>query len=262
MESLTMKNSRLFPRGSSQLLFALLIVFALILASAGAAHLAARGQATSLELSKPATCSSTQSAGTACANAVDGSTTTRWSSAFSDPKWIQVDLGAAYNLPSVVLRWEAAYGKAFQIQVSNDAVTWISVYTTTTGTGGVQTLAFNGTGRYVRMYGTVRATQYGYSLWEFEIYGANGGTNTPSSIAGANLVGSPLSGSAPLAVQFTYIDSSSLTSCTWTFGDGASQAYDLGQNFGPCPSTTHTYTVAGSYTVSLSVIKYTGQGNS
>ncbi len=257
-----MKNSRLFPRGSSQLLFALLIVFALILASAGLPLLAARAQATNLALNKPVTCSSTQSAGTACANAVDGSTTTRWSSAFSDPQWIQVDLGAAYNLTSVVLRWEAAYGKAFQIQVSNDAVTWISVYTTTTGTGGVQTLAFNGTGRYVRMYGTVRATQYGYSLWEFEIYGSNGPTNTPSSIPGANFVGSPLSGSAPLAVQFTYIDSSPLTSCTWTFGDGASQAYDLGQNFGPCPSTTHTYTVAGSYTVSLSVIKYTGQGNS
>src|SRR5258706_7199380 len=205
MESLTMKNSRLFPRGSSQLLFALLIVFALILASAGLPLLAARAQATNLALNKPVTCSSTQSAGTACANAVDGSTTTRWSSAFSDPKWIQVDLGAAYNLPSVVLRWEAAYGKAFQIQVSNDAVTWISVYTTTTGTGGVQTLAFNGTGRYVRMYGTVRATQYGYSLWEFEIYGSNRPTNNPSFIPGSKFCCSPLFPSAPPAGHVSHI---------------------------------------------------------
>ncbi len=37
---------------------------------------------------------------------------------------------------------------------------------------GLQDLGgLSGTGRYVRMYGTVRATTYGYSLWEFEIYG-------------------------------------------------------------------------------------------
>ena len=34
----------------------------------------------------------------------------------------------------------------------------------------MQTLAVNGTGRYIRMYGTARATQYGYSLWEFQAY--------------------------------------------------------------------------------------------
>jgi hypothetical protein len=27
-----------------------------------------------------------------------------------------------------------------------------------------------GTGRYIRMYGTVRRTPYGYSLWEFQVY--------------------------------------------------------------------------------------------
>jgi hypothetical protein len=30
----------------------------------------------------------------------------------------------------------------------------------------------SGTGRYVRMYGTVRGTQWGYSLWEFQIFPA------------------------------------------------------------------------------------------
>jgi hypothetical protein len=29
----------------------------------------------------------------------------------------------------------------------------------------------SGSGRYVRMYGTTRATGYGYSLWEFQVYG-------------------------------------------------------------------------------------------
>jgi hypothetical protein len=47
---------------------------------------------------------------------------------------------------------------------------WTTIYSTTTGTGGIQTLPVTGTGRYIRMYGTARATQYGYSLWEFQVY--------------------------------------------------------------------------------------------
>ena len=56
------------------------------------------------------------------------------------------------------LNWEAAYATAYQIQVSDDGTTWTTVYSTTTGTGGTQTLTVTGTGRYVRMYGTARAT--------------------------------------------------------------------------------------------------------
>jgi beta-glucosidase len=50
-------------------------------------------------------------------------------------------------------------------------MTWTDVYSTTTGSGGVQTLPLTGSGRYVRMYGTAWATQYGYSLWEFQVFG-------------------------------------------------------------------------------------------
>ena len=84
-------------------------------------------------------------------------------------------------------------------------------------------------------------------------------TRTPTSIPGANFVGSPLSGAAPLTVQFTHIDSTIVRSCTWTFGDGATQSYDFtpGPYPGSCPTTSHTYTAAGSYTVSLSVTKAT-----
>jgi hypothetical protein len=34
-----------------------------------------------------------------------------------------------------------------------------------------QTLDVTGTGRYLRLYGTARATQYGYSLWELQVHG-------------------------------------------------------------------------------------------
>jgi beta-glucosidase len=102
---------------------------------------------------------------------LDDSFNTRWSSAASDPQWLLVDLGATHTISQVVLAWESAYAKAFQIQVSSDAVNWTTIYSTTTGTGGTQTLSVSGTGRYLRMYGTVRGTGYGYSLWEFQVFG-------------------------------------------------------------------------------------------
>ena len=40
----------------------------------------------------------------------------------------------------VTLNWEAAYATSFQIQTSTDGTNWTSIYSTTTGTGGIQTL--------------------------------------------------------------------------------------------------------------------------
>jgi hypothetical protein len=121
----------------------------------------------------PATASSVEGYPWAPDNAVDGNTGTRWSSAWSDPQWLEVDLGATRTLRQVVLDWEnPAYATGFQIQVSGNGTMWTSIYSTTAGTGGVQAIPVSGKGRYVRMYGTHRATGYGYSLWEFQVYGS------------------------------------------------------------------------------------------
>ena len=139
----------------------------------------ARAAGALLSQGRPATASSTENAGTPASAAVDGNTGTRWSSAASDPQWLQIDLGSAQTISQVSLNWEAAYAKSFKIQTSADGTTWTDVYSTTSGTGGSQTLAVNGSGRYVRMDGTARATQYGYSLWEFQVYGS--GSTGPSA---------------------------------------------------------------------------------
>ncbi|MDG6106303.1 discoidin domain-containing protein [Dactylosporangium aurantiacum] len=124
-----------------------------------------------LALNRPATSSSNESSSLGAALAVDGNTSTRWGSAYSDPQWIQVDLGASQQIKRVVLRWEAAYAKGYQVQTSADATNWTTVYTTSTGTGGVNDLAVTATGRYLRVYGTARAnTSWGYSLYEIEAY--------------------------------------------------------------------------------------------
>ena len=128
--------------------------------------------ATNLAQGKPATASSSENGGTLPGAAFDGNTSTRWSSAFSDAQWLQVDLGTSQKICQVGLQWEGAYGKAFQIQVSNDATNWTTVYSTTSGTGGTQTLTptVGASGRYVRMNGSQRATVYGYSLYEFRVF--------------------------------------------------------------------------------------------
>src|SRR6266851_2352203 len=130
-------------------------------------------------LNHPATASSLENATFPASNAVDGNLSTRWSSAFSDPQWLEVDLGSTQSICKVTLNWEAAYGKAFQIQTSNDGSTWTPIFSTTTGTGGTQTINVSGSGRYIRMFGTARGTVYGYSLFEFQVFaGTSGNTVT------------------------------------------------------------------------------------
>jgi hypothetical protein len=103
--------------------------------------------------------------------AVDGDPTTRWGSSWSDNQWISVDLGSIRTVGRVILRWESAYGRAYRIEVSNHNYTWRTVWSTTTGDGGVDVDVFAATtARYVRMTGVSRGTAYGYSLYEFEVY--------------------------------------------------------------------------------------------
>ncbi|WBQ02139.1 discoidin domain-containing protein [Kribbella sp. CA-293567] len=127
---------------------------------------------TLLSQGKTATSSTAENGGTPASGAVDGNPATRWASAFADPQWLQVDLGATSAISQVVLNWEAAYAKSFQLQVSaNAGGPWTTIHTTTTGTGGNQTINVTGSGRYVRLLGTERGTGFGYSLWEFQVYG-------------------------------------------------------------------------------------------
>ena len=102
--------------------------------------------------------------------ATDGDANTRWASEFSDDQWIRVDVGATRTITNVVLSWEAAYGKGYQIQVSDNGSDWTTVFTEANGDGGIDDLAVSATGRYVRMLGVERGTGYGYSLWSFEVY--------------------------------------------------------------------------------------------
>lgn len=127
-----------------------------------------------LSQGKTATSSSAENGGTPASAAVDGNTATRWSSLYTNDQWLQVDLGSAQAINRVTLLWEGAYGSAYKIQGSTNGTTWTDVQNVTGGDGGTDTYAVSGTYRYVRMQGVTRATGWGYSLWEFQVFGPDG----------------------------------------------------------------------------------------
>ena len=129
-----------------------------------------RANSTNLALNKGAAATSVEYRGVEPYKAFDGRSNTRWSSAFQDPQFISVDLGSNQTFNKVILRWEAAYARRYGIFVWTGSQ-WRQLYWTNNGNGGLDTITFNAvTGRYVGMLGVQRGTNWGYSLWDFEIY--------------------------------------------------------------------------------------------
>jgi beta-glucosidase len=120
---------------------------------------------------KPVTVSSVENTGLEGEDAVDGDYFTRWSSLFNDPQYIYIDLEGIYNITHVILFWETGYGKEYTIDVSDDASYWTTIKHETNSDGDIDSHEINVPGRYIRMYGIQRGTPWGYSLYEFEVYG-------------------------------------------------------------------------------------------
>ena len=140
--------------------------------TSAAATLTIAPPGTNLALNQPATASSIQNGGLAASFVNDGNLTTRWSSLPAvDPSWVEIDLGSVMPFDTVILYWENAYASQYKIQYSTDNANWSDAVVNNSGAGGVETLTFPTVqGRWVRMYGEQRATQYGYSLYEFQVY--------------------------------------------------------------------------------------------
>ncbi|MCU9533046.1 discoidin domain-containing protein [Streptococcus sp. CSL10205-OR2] len=81
---------------------------------------------------KVATSNGNEAASFNADKAVDGDSTTRWASSKGQgTKSIQVDLGAAKEVASVVLNWERQNASQYKIQVSQDGQDWTTVKTLT-----------------------------------------------------------------------------------------------------------------------------------
>ncbi len=212
---------------------------------------------TNLALNAPTYASSIQGSGYTATDATDGSFNTRWSSAYSDPQWLLVDLGATHTISQVVLAWESAYATAFQIQVSNDAENWTTIYSTTTGTGGTQTLSVSGSGRYIRMYGTARATGYGYSLWEFQVFGSGGGS-TGNTVTVTTPPNQTSTVGTAASLQVSASDSASGQTLTYS-ATGLPAGLSINSGTGLISGTP---TAAGTSTVTVTATDTTGASGS
>ncbi|KAK1743584.1 discoidin domain-containing protein [Skeletonema marinoi] len=125
---------------------------------------------------KISSASSVNIAATVAALAFDGNPGTRWESAHgTENVWLQVDLGDVFLVSEVKISWEFACARKYDIELSTDGVSFTSVWSKTDGVGGMGLIdsVFSGTNaRFVRMQAFERATQYGYSIWEMEVYGS------------------------------------------------------------------------------------------
>ncbi|KAB2862746.1 MAG: discoidin domain-containing protein, partial [Anaerolineae bacterium] len=123
-------------------------------------------------LGKQAISSTIENSGYLPEYAVDGLENTRWSSQYADEQWLAVDLASVYAITQFTLKWEAAYGGEYELQAW-DGIAWQTVVSEPSGDGGTDdiTLLEAINARFVRMNGIKRATSWGYSLWEFEVYG-------------------------------------------------------------------------------------------
>ena len=143
-----------------------------------------------LALGKPAKASS-EWAGNVATYAVDGKPEplTRWESNRTDNEWIYVDLGAAYNVNRVKISWETALGQDYQVQVGSPTTSWTTIKNVVGNAAKTNDwTGLSGTGQFVRILGLKRGTDYGYSIWELEVYGS-AATTTTNPTAGKAIPG-------------------------------------------------------------------------
>ena len=148
--------------------------------------------------------SSVEAAGLESNFANDGDLTTRWASQHQvDPQWIHIDLQDEYSVDRAIIHWEEAYAIQYQIQVSSDETNWTTVYTETNGNGGEDVITFSTqTAQFVRILGTQRATNYGHSIYEFEVYKQV--SDDDATLSSISINNSPLSGFSPQITSYTH----------------------------------------------------------
>ncbi|WP_037908870.1 discoidin domain-containing protein [Actinacidiphila yeochonensis] len=134
---------------------------------------------TDLALHAAATASSVDEDDHQPGNATDGDPATRWSSAYTDDEWIEVDLGSSVSFDRVDLTWEQAYARTYTVQVSADGSSWTDAASVdnsavplpfNSGDASLRTEDFPAvTARYVRLACHRRATSWGNSLWTLSV---------------------------------------------------------------------------------------------
>lgn len=165
------KSSRLF---SSSVAAAYTVRFTIGAVSADATVVVKRISDANLALNKSISASSSVGQSTAsCAN--DGNIETRWESNRKDGETITLDLGEAFDISRIYILWEAAYAKEYRIEASLDGEYWRTITTDNANSTLENTIDYDLTqpARWLRIDCDKRATEYGFSIKEWEVYGTS-----------------------------------------------------------------------------------------
>jgi hypothetical protein len=207
-----------------------------------------------IALFRPATATSTIN-GNIAGKANDGDPISRWESAASDPQTLTINLGTVSSIQSFVVSWEAAAGKTYTIDVSNDGNSWTNAATEANNLVSPVILSYtapNGTtAKYVRLRGTARTGTFSYSPYEFEIYGIPG-TASPDPVP----VVTATNASGAVSNNFTYQIAATNTPTSYS-ATGLPPGLGLNQSSG---TITGSPTTVGTYTVGLTAINTNGSG--
>lgn len=108
--------------------------------------------------------------------AIDNDSNTKWGSVHGiDPQDIIVNLGNVYHVKELQVSWETASAKDFTVEVSKDGVNYTTVATIKDIAEGARldkiTLKDAVEAKYIKINGTARTSNYGYSIYELGIYG-------------------------------------------------------------------------------------------
>ncbi|AMR34378.1 hypothetical protein A0256_24440 [Mucilaginibacter sp. PAMC 26640] len=209
---------------------------------------------TNIALNKPVTVTSLENGGQFPASgAVDNDPSTRWSSAAADPQDLTIDLGSNYDISRVTITWQTAYATNYEIQVSKDGATFItlrSIYgNTSTNNDNTNLAGINSIGRYLRIHGTKRATGFGYSIIDMAVYPTDI-TYTLTNSAGGRFAIDPVTGIVTVA-NGTLLDYENNTSHTITV-----QAANTGSSL----TASQNFTIAVTNVNEAPVITFNGGG--
>lgn len=141
-----------------------------------------------LALNRPVTVSSAQDADHTGAKAVDGDLATYWQTARATggtrpaTEWAFMDLGALHQLTGIELEWDSQYAISYSLELSVDGDSWVSVFSTTSGDGGIDRVDLATTSaRYVRFESSHWLSPT-WRVWlrEFRVLGPNEPSPTPT----------------------------------------------------------------------------------
>ena len=113
----------------------------------------------------------------------------RWASLWEPDQWAVVDLGRPYKVNRMNIYWESAYALRYSIDASLDGLEWNTIHTENDSPGGLEhiELPADVPARYLRLNCIERKLPaYGFSAYEWEVYGS--GRHDDGGSSSADLV--------------------------------------------------------------------------